>query len=110
MLTATEYTQWLEERHNAEVALEDRDNILFQSACSIEDQLQLLGATAIEDKLQTGVPEAIASLQEAGMKVWVLTGDKQETAINIGYSSHLIQPNMEVVILNAYSLVSVWCV
>ena len=46
----------------------------------------LLGATAIEDKLQDGVPECIHSLADAGIKIWVLTGDKQETAINIGYS------------------------
>lgn len=106
VFTAGEYDEWLKERHRAEVALENRDKLLSDSAYSIEQQLQLLGATGIEDKLQTGVPEAIASLQEAGMKVWVLTGDKQETAINVGYSSRLIDPKMEVVILNASSLVS----
>ena len=42
------------------------------------------GGTAIEDKLQTGVPETVASLLRAGIKVWMLTGDKLETAINIG--------------------------
>ena len=94
------------ERHRAEVALEDRDNLLKQSCFSIESNMQLLGATGIEDKLQTGVPEAISSLQAAGMKLWVLTGDKQETAINIGFSSHLIHPDNQVVILNMYSLVS----
>lgn len=44
----------------------------------------LLGATAIEDRLQAGVPETIATLMKADIKIWVLTGDKQETAINIG--------------------------
>lgn len=44
------------------------------------------GSTAIEDKLQDGVPQTIANLAVAGIKIWVLTGDKQETAINIGYS------------------------
>lgn len=82
---------------------------MSHSAYSIERQLELLGATGIEDQLQTQVPEAIASLQKAGIKVWVLTGDKQETAINIGYSSQLITPEMEVMVLNAYSLVSVIC-
>lgn len=106
VLTEDEYAKWLVERHGAEVALEERDSLLYKSACSIECRLQLLGATGIEDKLQTGVPEAIASLQAAGLKVWVLTGDKQETAINIGYSSHLIHPDDQVSILNAYSLVS----
>ena len=88
------------------MALQDRDDLLTKSACSIEVQLKLLGATGIEDRLQVGVPEAIVSLQEAGIKVWVLTGDKQETAINIGYSSRLIDPSMEVVIVKANSLVS----
>lgn len=46
--------------------------------------LLLLGATAIEDRLQAGVPETIATLMRADIKIWVLTGDKQETAINIG--------------------------
>ena len=63
------------------------------------------GATGIEDRLQEGVPEAIDSLKEAGIKVWVLTGDKQETAINVGYSSHLIDGSMDVIAINAYDMV-----
>src|SRR5699024_4873676 len=60
----------------------------------IEQNLILLGATAIEDKLQDGVPQTIANLAVAGIKLWVLTGDKQETAINIGKTSlSLSQPN-----------------
>ncbi len=43
----------------------------------MEMKLSLLGATGIEDKLQEGVPETIAHLREAGIVVWVLTGDKQ---------------------------------
>ena len=50
----------------------------------IEKDLILLGATAIEDKLQQGVPDTIQVLLDAGIKIWILTGDKQETAINIG--------------------------
>jgi phospholipid-transporting ATPase len=57
----------------------------------------LLGATAIEDKLQDGVPDAIHTLQMAGIKVWVLTGDRQETAINIGMSCRLISESMNLV-------------
>ena len=52
----------------------------------MEKDLKLIGVTAIEDKLQDGVPETIANLQLAGVRVWVLTGDKQETAINIAFS------------------------
>ncbi|KXJ72038.1 hypothetical protein RP20_CCG019086 [Aedes albopictus] len=56
--------------------------------------MQLVGVTAIEDKLQDGVPQTIANLQMAGIKIWVLTGDKQETAINIGYSCQLLTDDM----------------
>lgn len=61
----------------------------------IEVSMDLIGSTAIEDKLQDGVPECIRFLREASIKVWVLTGDKVETAINIGYSSGLLDNNMD---------------
>jgi len=48
------------------------------------------GATGIEDRLQENVPETIQALRRAGMQVWVLTGDKPETAINIAYSCKLL--------------------
>ena len=60
----------------------------------IEKDLVLLGATAIEDKLQDGVPQTIANLRKTGIKIWVLTGDKQETAINIGYSCQLLSDEL----------------
>jgi len=63
----------------------------------IESGLQLLGATAIEDKLQDGVPPAIASLAKAGVKLWVLTGDKTETAINIAFACELLHNDMELI-------------
>ena len=66
----------------------------------------LAGASGIEDRLQDGVQETIQSLRKAGMKVWVLTGDKKETAINIGYSSKLLTQDTEVLNLNAKSEVS----
>jgi len=55
----------------------------------------LVGATAIEDKLQEEVCETIVAFKEAGIKVWMLTGDKVETAINIGYSAGLLNSSME---------------
>lgn len=63
----------------------DRDDMMDEVAQMIEKDLILLGATAVEDKLQQGVPECIDKLAQAGIKLWVLTGDKMETAINIGY-------------------------
>lgn len=59
----------------------------------------MLGGTAIEDRLQEGVPETIELLSDAGIKLWVLTGDKVETAINIGYSCNLLDSNMELLML-----------
>lgn len=59
--------------------------ILLQIAELVETDLTLIGATAIEDKLQEGVPSCIETLSRAGIKIWVLTGDKIETAINIAY-------------------------
>ena len=55
----------------------------------------LIGSTAIEDKLQEEVPETIQAMKEVGIKVWVLTGDKVETAINIGYSAGLLNNDMD---------------
>jgi len=54
----------------------------------------LIGATAIEDKLQANVGNTIDAIKKAGIKVWVLTGDKIETAINIGYSCKLLSNAM----------------
>jgi P-type E1-E2 ATPase len=56
----------------------------------------LLGATAVEDRLQDNVPETINDLQNAGIKIWMLTGDKLETAENIGYSCKLLKQDMTV--------------
>lgn len=63
----------------------------------IENDLNIIGATAIEDKLQDQVGETIGAIRQAGIKVWVLTGDKMETAINIGYSCQLLTPSMELI-------------
>lgn len=69
----------------------------------IESNLELIGVTAIEDKLQDEVPEAIATLIEAGIKVWMITGDKQETAINIAISCRLFQGQDNLLICNSNS-------
>ncbi|XP_065668922.1 phospholipid-transporting ATPase VA isoform X2 [Hydra vulgaris] len=102
-LTTEQYNIWLEKRHLAERSLTNRHTLLASSAELIETDFQLLGATAIEDRLQDGVPETIANLRYAGIKVWILTGDKQETAVNIGFSSKLIDSSMEIITLNSKS-------
>ena len=93
-LTQEQFDDWKAEHKVAAVALDDRDEKLDAVYNMIEKDLTLIGATAIEDKLQDGVPQTIANLQLAGIKVWVLTGDKQETAINIGYSCNLLSDDM----------------
>jgi phospholipid-transporting ATPase len=69
----------------------------------IECDLTLLAATGIEDKLQDEVPETIQLLKRGGIKVWVLTGDKMETAVNIGYSCSLLSPQCQLVYLTGES-------
>ena len=93
-LSQEQFDDWKAEHHQAAIAIENRDEKLDAVYNTIEKDLTLLGATAIEDKLQDGVPQTIANLQLAGIKVWVLTGDKQETAINIGYSCNLLNDEM----------------
>lgn len=98
------YDQWKETYHKASTAIQNRERKVEDAASLIENNLILLGATAIEDKLQDGVPETIAALLEAKIKLWVLTGDKQETAINIGYSCRLLQQGMDLIIMNEENL------
>ena len=102
-LEEDEYQEWAAEHSVAENSLHQRDRLLFESYNKMEWDMTLLGATGIEDKLQEGVPETIANLRKAGIVVWVLTGDKQETAINIAYSCKLFSKNMDIIKLNARS-------
>jgi P-type E1-E2 ATPase len=75
------------------------DNI-FALQSEIERRMTILGATAIEDKLQCQVKETITDLKKSGVKVWMLTGDKKETATSIGYSCGLIDENSEKITLD----------
>uniref|UniRef100_A0A8C6NZ25 Phospholipid-transporting ATPase n=1 Tax=Nothobranchius furzeri TaxID=105023 RepID=A0A8C6NZ25_NOTFU len=103
VLSKEEYACWLQHHLQAETAIQGREELLFESALRLETNLHLLGATGIEDRLQDGVPETIASLRKAGLQIWVLTGDKQETAVNIAYACKLLDPEEEILTLNADS-------
>ena len=98
-LTWSEYTEWNARYDIAAASLTNREEQLEIVSDSIERDLILLGGTAIEDRLQDGVPESIALLAEAGIKLWVLTGDKVETAINIGFSCNLLNNDMELLVV-----------
>lgn len=99
-----EFQEWYEIFDKAQTTVGgNRAEELDKAAEIIEHDFYLLGATAIEDRLQDGVPETIHTLQQAGVKVWVLTGDRQETAINIGMSCKLLSEDMMLLIVNEES-------
>jgi phospholipid-transporting ATPase len=99
-ISEQEFFEWKDVYERAATQVNGRQEALDAAAEMIEKDLVLLGATAIEDKLQDGVPDTIHTLMEAGIRVWVLTGDRQETAINIGFSCKLITPDMLMLVCN----------
>ncbi|NWV70719.1 AT8B2 ATPase, partial [Malurus elegans] len=102
------YKDWSERLHQAGSASEAREDRLARLYDEVEHDMMLLGATAIEDKLQQGVPETIAILTLANIKIWVLTGDKQETAVNIGYSCKMLTDDMtEVFVVTGHTVLEV---
>uniref|UniRef100_A0AAQ5ZK35 Phospholipid-transporting ATPase n=1 Tax=Amphiprion ocellaris TaxID=80972 RepID=A0AAQ5ZK35_AMPOC len=102
-LDEEEYDVWLKDQLLAESSIENREELLLASAERLETNLTLLGTTGIVDRLQEEVPETIETLQRAGIKVWVLTGDKQETAINIAYACKLLHANDQLLTANCGS-------
>ncbi|KAJ3108422.1 hypothetical protein HDU97_001129 [Phlyctochytrium planicorne] len=99
ILDPEEYEIWAEKYADASSALQNRSQRMAEVAEEIERNLMLLGATAIEDRLQDGVPETIEKLRRGNIKVWMLTGDKTETAINIGHTCSIIRPDSTVFIV-----------
>ncbi|XP_056358393.1 phospholipid-transporting ATPase VB [Oenanthe melanoleuca] len=100
VLNEDDFQKWANFRREAEAAIDNREELLIETAQHLETKFTLLGATAIEDRLQDGVPDTIVSLREAGIKIWVLTGDKQETAVNIAYSCKLLNQRDTVFTIN----------
>jgi phospholipid-translocating ATPase len=94
------YAGWKHVYHEAETSLDNRHQKIEEAAELIEQKFELAGSTAIEDKLQDGVPETIDKLRRANIKVWMLTGDKRETAINIGHSARVCKPYSQIHILD----------
>ncbi|OQR96099.1 P-type ATPase (P-ATPase) Superfamily [Achlya hypogyna] len=85
----------------AQVLAEDHADAVDALQSEMESNLTLLGTTAIEDRLQEQVPETIRLLSKAGIALWVLTGDMEETAINIGFACSLLTNDMERYVVNA---------
>ena len=99
-MTEQEYTYWRKIYNEATTSLVNRQEKIEQAGDLIEVDLEISGATAIEDKLQHGVPDAIDKLRRANIKLWMLTGDKRETAVNIGHSCRLIKDYSKVITLD----------
>lgn len=94
------YQSWNKKYEDALSKLVDREKHVNNVADEIECELTLIGSTAIEDKLQDNVADVISDIREAGIKFWVLTGDKIETAINIGFSCSVLDDEMEIFIID----------
>lgn len=94
-----EYTAWKHRYEDAANAMEDRAERKAALAMEIEQGLECIGVTGVEDKLQDEVGNCITFFRMAGMRIWVVTGDKVETAENIGYSTRLLNEQMKVTIL-----------
>ncbi|KAF2025190.1 phospholipid-translocating P-type ATPase [Setomelanomma holmii] len=99
-INENDYQNWKKGYLDATTSLVHRTRLIEEAGDMIEQELDLCAATAIEDKLQQGVPEAIDKLRRAKIKMWMLTGDKRETAINIGYSCRLIKDYSSVTVLD----------
>lgn len=99
-LDQTEYTTWKQIFDEATTNLTGRQQKIEIAAEKIEHKFDIAGATGIEDKLQLGVPETIDKLQRANIKIWMLTGDKRETAINIAQSARICKSFSHIIILD----------
>uniref|UniRef100_A0A0E0DCV5 P-type ATPase C-terminal domain-containing protein n=1 Tax=Oryza meridionalis TaxID=40149 RepID=A0A0E0DCV5_9ORYZ len=101
-LEEDEYKDWSKTFQDASCSLENRERKIAEVCHRLEQDLQILGVSAIEDRLQDGVPETIKLLKSAGINVWMLTGDKQHTAIQIGLLCNLIapEPNGQLLSIN----------
>ena len=99
-LEQEEYDGWKKLYIDASTSLVDRQEKVENVGSIVETNLELAGATAIEDKLQKGVPETIDKLRRAGIHIFMLTGDKIQTAINVGHSARMIKDYSSITILN----------
>ena len=106
-LSTEELEKFEEELSAAQQDLEHKERRVAEVYDQVERDYDLLGATAVEDKLQEGVKETLVNLGLAGISVWILTGDKKETAINISYSCGHLQPGMAVLDVTGQTNISI---
>lgn len=107
-MSQEDFAKWNMEYLAAMSSVSDRDAKVEKCAKLLERDFDLVGSTGLEDKLQDGVPDTIDMIRKAGIKLWVLTGDKIETAINIGYASKLLDDNINQYIIDGLRSVDVY--
>ncbi|GJD10861.1 Probable phospholipid-transporting ATPase IIB [Galdieria sulphuraria] len=86
-----ELEKFMKEYQAAQRTIKNRSDAISAVQRSLEKDMEVIALTGVEDKLQDGVRETIEKLQHAGIRIWMLTGDKVETATNIAVSSRLVQ-------------------
>ncbi|KAK6588230.1 hypothetical protein RS030_6923 [Cryptosporidium xiaoi] len=95
-LCKEEFNDWYEKYQKAACSVEGREKALAEVAELIEKDLSLLGVTGVEDRLQDQVQETIMCLREAGIRIWMLTGDKVGTAREIAASAGLLGSDSDI--------------
>jgi len=101
-MSDNDFSMFMDEYQKASTSVVDRGQLILQCFRSIENDMLLLGVTGVEDKLQENVPETLETLGAANIKIWMLTGDKLETAICVALSSRLITRDTDFVVINSY--------
>jgi phospholipid-transporting ATPase len=96
ILSQKEYDEFSKELKEANMSLEEKDKKVEEVYDKMEKNIYLIGCTIVEDKLQDQVPETIRDLRNANIKIWMLTGDKMNTAYNIALSCNLLSSKMRI--------------
>ncbi|CAD8067999.1 unnamed protein product [Paramecium sonneborni] len=100
-LSQQQYDEWITKYLKAGLQTINRDELLLSLQDQIEKNLNLIGGTGIEDKLQDDVGITMQKILNSGIKIWVLTGDKLETAINISYACNLLNDSQQKIVISA---------
>lgn len=102
-LTEGEYEDWKRKYDTACAAMRNREERIRRAVDLLEQKMELIALTGVEDKLQDHVQETLEAVRHAGIKVWMLTGDKVETAICIAISTSLKARHHSHFVLDANS-------
>jgi phospholipid-translocating ATPase len=96
LISEKDFTSWFNEYSQALTSMENRKEKLRQVISKLENNMEFLCVTGVEDLLQDEVATTIENLRNAGIKLWMLTGDKVETATCISISAGLKAKNHKI--------------